>query len=71
MRISKGPYHRIHQQHALISVIHARVFNQISIEQVSLFYLTSLNMEFYIRKLTKPKRRRVRGMKKFLQLLTS
>ena len=69
MHISKGPYHQVHQQHALVSVIHARMLNQISITQISRLYLASLNMEFYIRKLTKPKPRKVRGAKKFLQLL--
>ena len=69
MQISKGPYHRVHQQHALTSVIHARVMNQITIDQIALFYLASLNMALYMKKLTKPKRRKMRGMKKFLQLL--
>lgn len=69
MRLSKGPYHHLYQQHALVSVIHARLMNQITPDQVALFYLAALNMETYIRKLTKPKRRRIRGMKKFLKLL--
>lgn len=74
MQISKGPYHGLHQKHALLSVLHARLRNQITVEQVSLCYLASLNIEYYVKKLIQPKLKKVkkgRGVKRFMRLLAS
>lgn len=58
MMIAKGPFKRIHQTRALTQVIQARLFNQVTTQQAKIFYLALLNLESYMTKLSKPKRKR-------------
>ncbi|MFV5491760.1 hypothetical protein [Acinetobacter sp. ASP199] len=58
MMIAKGPFKRVHQTRALAQVIQARLFNRVTTQQAKTFYLALLNLESYMTKLSRRKRKR-------------